>query len=1374
MSEIIANEQLLQALIRYLPPAVARAMRSTRLPWQAPTLTRGAAAVLFMDVSGFTVLTEKLAAYGPHGAEELTLLLNRYFSRMIGLLENEGGEVVQFSGDALLTVFPVAATETVEKAALAANVRRAWQAATQMQIAMGEFSTLATSVGPVELGMKISIGAGEVFGLSLGGVEGRWPYLIAGDPLRQVAEAEHHAQRGEIVLSPEAQNLLPTELAPPHPLAPFHWPDAPTEAIAALRAQVPQVISYRLEAGQADWLAELRHLSVLFLGVSGLDYEAPEALAQAQAWIAVCQGIVYRFEGILNKLLVDDKGTIGIVLFGAPPLSHQDDSLRAVRCALALHQAAVKQKLQLSIGLTTGQVFAGPVGSETRREYTVMGDAVNLAARLMQLAAKSGGGLRGDHATFHATQDAIHWEALPPQMVKGKAAAVRVYQPLALHTSRAPRREGRGLVGRAAEMAQIERALEASLAGRLQVVCLEAEAGLGKSRLVTELTHRMREHGVAGLFSNGDALEQGAYNIWREIFRGYFDLENAPDASTYPAIVLAHLADIAPDLLPRAPLLNDLLDLDLPETDLIAHLEPKLRQASLSALLVDLLTLWANERPLVLLFEDAQWQDSLSWQLTLQAARSLSDRPVLLMLTLPPLPDLPADHPYLTLRELPQCVRVSLGPLAPAELTALAAARLGVDDLPAEVAHLIEQRASGNPFIAEELALSLRERGIIRIEEGECVLAGYLSELQVPDTLQGLVLSRIDRLPAGDQFTLKIASVIGRTFGHTTLRDIHPPPVNELQIHASLEYLTQHELVETLTPPTLFRSHAFRQAVTQEVTYSTLLQTQARELHERVARWYEDHTEDDQTTLSALLAYHWRQAHNAERELHYATRASQELAASYANNEALSFLERALQLAQDPAQRYDLLWLRMELHDRVGDRQAQQADLAQLQTLAAEHDDFKRQAQLANAQADYYRNMSDYPAALETLQRARALAQQARDPAAEARSLTLWGQVLEHQGAYREAKDYFQQSLVLYRQIQYQRGEANNLSRLSNISRYLGDKLAARDYALEALRLRQSLGDRASEATSLNNLGLICAELGEVEAARAYRQQAAQIARAIGDRASEALSLNVLGLGHLMQGDYATAQRYLQQALRLHHTMGARLREAECHNMLGMVWRDIGDDRQAQQYFEQALVIQEAIGNRSYATYTYLNLGLARLQNDLTAARQCYAQALAYARETGNRDAEAYALSYQGTLSEHEKDWAAAATAYQAALAIRHELKATAAAIEDTAGLARVALVQGGLADARQHADTCLAYMTSTGVEGIEFPIGVYLTCYDVYQASQAQAEARQALENAHALLVQRANAISDPALREGMLQKVPANRRVMSEWSALSDQSRA
>jgi class 3 adenylate cyclase/predicted ATPase len=1367
----ISNE-LIDALVSYVPPRVARTINRYPDTSITPTAEDIEAAVLLCDISGFTHLTERLAVQYS-GAEELTQLLNAYFSRMISILAAQGGEVVQFGGDALLAVF------AAEEDPLPISVQRATQAATQMQAAMSDFASLHTSVGVVELAMKIAIGAGTTLALSVGGVFNRWLYVLGGEPLDQVARAMNVAKRGQILLSPEAQAVFPNRLVHPRPLQTAVWNTVTERTSAALMSYIPGAITYRMMAGQSDWLAELRPLTMLFLGIGGLEYRTIDDLRKLQRAMVALQQTVYRYEGSVNKFVVDDKGVISIIIFGAPPVAHRDDPLRAVRCALDLQQMAAAHDLRMAVGITTGQTFAGPVGSAQRREYTVIGDTVNLAARLMKVAGR--GGILSDHGTYWATRNEIDWDILTPMSLKGKAAAVRVYKPLGPVRLRhhTPEVNQVQFVGRHEELGLAIRLLEESIAGQMRVMLIEGDSGVGKTALLNEIGNRWVDRGLVGLMSSGQSIEQQTpYLAWREIFASYFDLESLerPTQAEQRRHVEQRLAEIAPQLRERAALLNDLLNLGIPENDLTRSFseEPRLRQASLNALLIDLLAIWAAERPLVIALDDAQWLDPLSWKLAQRVARSLEDSRLLLLIVHQPLKEPADDHPYLALRSMEQTEQLTLAPLGATEIAAIAAGRLGVRSIPQHLASLVEQSAAGNPFIAEELVIGLLESGAIGIENGVCVQRQQLNTLQLPDTVQGLVLSRLDRLPAREQLTIKIASVIGRFFGYPTLRAIHPASDNEQQVRDALDELVRDDLLLTLQSYNTLRSHSFKQTITREVAYSLLLHAHRRDLHERVARWYEQEHLDDRSDLYGLLVYHWGQAGNNERELHYAILAGRKFAAEYANDSALAFINRALELTTRPQERRELLWLRMQINNRLGERDAQRDDLQQLQQLAEAMSDHRSHAQILNAWADLHCETSEFQAAVQALLQARRIAEEINDQAIIARSLTIWGQVLEQQGHFQASRGYYEQALERYRAMDYPRGEATNLSLLGNTCFYLSEHAAAYQYDLQALAIRRKIGDRVGEANSLANLAQSILRVGgSIAEARSYQQQALAVARAIGDRANEAYCIGLGGELALNLGDYAVAEEMLLQAIRLYRAVGDRRREANGLNTLGMVYRDVGDYAGAQHNFEQALAIHESINEQSYITYTLLNIGYVQaIAGQTEAAAVSYHRALAISKASHFRDGEGFALAYQAALAAEQGDLVAAEQGYLSAIHIQHELGNATVVAESQAGMARVALAKGELAQAYAYVCQCRAYIKEHGVDGMEFPIQVYLTCFEVLRAVDKHAEAEATMREAHQLLMKRADAISDPAMRESLLTNVRVNWRVLEERLAYFEDS--
>ncbi len=1218
-------------MLPYIPSILARALLAD--PTLAPVVEQFPAAVLFADISGFTPLTEALAQRSAEGPEELMRLLNAYFSRLIAAIEVEGGEVVKFSGDALTALFPATAMLASHAA------RRAVQAATAMHALMGDFATLPPSIGPIALAVKIAVGVGTVYAFRVGGVLERWEYVVAGDPLRQVAEGEHAAGPGETILSPETAAVLadletPSTL-PPRPLtAPQIAPGLDLRAAAAaLRGFIPGAMRAWLGHGLQEWRAELRPMSVLFIGVRGLDYAAPNALERLQIFLTSAQEAIYRYEGSINKLAVDDKGTILLAMFGAPPLAHADDAARAAQAARDLLVMAEAQGLAMAIGVATGPVFAGQVGSVNRREYTVMGDAVNSAARLM--AAAGPGDIRCDFATVRDARRVLAFDTLPPVRLKGKAGLVRVYRPTGL--ARPQEQAGTALVGRQAELSRLAAALDDAPAGRQRLLLIEGEAGMGKSRLLDELDFLRRARGFTGLAGAGQSSERRTpYRAWREVFTSYFGLGGVDAPAERRRLVRTQVAAIAPELVERLPLLNDLLGTGFPETPLTATLETERRYQGREALLIELLHRRAAERPLVLVLEDAHWMDTRSWGLALAVAggHRSAGLPLLMVLTMRPI-DRPDRPPELaTLAALDGAEQIILTALGPAETVALAAACLGlpVQALPAAVAELVRSRADGNPFFAEEIVLALRDQGLLDITEEagqrHCVLHDGLDDAarHLPDTVQGVILSRLDRLNPEEQMLLRVGSVIGRSFPYQTLRAALSPylAIADADLKARLVVLADLELTSQETPDPDLR-HTFKHVITREVAYGTMLFAQRRELHHRVAEWYEARCDlDDErpdigevpaalglqrAEIVHLLAYHYQQAGDTERERHYATLAGEFAAAGFANSEALIYLNRALDLTppEGRAGRRRLLLTREQVHDVLANRPAQAADIAMLSELSA-LDDVRAQAELALRQANYHLVTDSFPLSAEAAERAAALAHAVAWREGETIARRIEGAALIPLARYDEARAQLGRALDLSRAIGLAGTEDDCLRDLGLIAYHQGDYVTARGYYEQALVIDQAIGDRRGESATLVRLGAVSRELGDSATALVCYEQALAIDRAIGDRDDEADGLRGIGLVAYDRGDYVAARAAYTESLALECATGDREGQAACLAALGMVARALGDFAAAQEALDQALAINRAIGDRHYEAAVRADLALLCHQRGDDQAARAHAQ----------------------------------------------------------------------------------------------------------------------------------------------------------------------
>jgi class 3 adenylate cyclase len=881
-------------LSSYVAALAARPLVGRQDPLREPEGERLAAAALFADISGFTALTERLARTGPGGIEELTDLLNGCFGQLVQLVVDYGGDVVKFAGDALLALWPA-------DEGLPAVTARAASCGLAMQRVL-HASELAAGT---RLSVRVGVGAGQVSAAHLGGVRGRWEFVVGGPAVTQTCGAEQLGRPGDVVLSPEAVDQvgelcvgepvpagagrppgLRVTMVQPLPAATPLVNAARRAAGTALRGYVPGAILARLDAGQTAWLSELRHLSVLFLRLPDLDDITPATLRQANGLVREVQEALYEYEGSVNKLGVDDKGTTMVAAFGLPPVAHEDDPVRAVRAALGIQAQLRRHRVRHAIGIATGRAFCGSVGSELRREYTMIGGVVNLAARLMPTALDD---VICDRATHQAANAKLAFERLPPRRVKGVAEPVAVFRPRGLRPARAL---GRSLVGRAQERGLLTERLAALRGGHGGVLLIEGEAGIGKSRLLDDLVTQATGQPVTMLVGAADAIRTTTpYHAWRGVFESLFDLTEVSEPRMRRTRVLEWLRG-RPNLERLAPLLGDVLPLDLPQDELVGQLQGQVRADNTRRLLVGALQAASKQQPLLIVVEDAHWCDSASWALARLVSQQIPT--ALLVLALRPLTE-PIPEEYQQLRQAPDAQQLRLDPLPADDVAALVGQRLGVTSVPQPVADLIGEHAGGNPFFSEELAYALRDTGVITISNGSCRIApgADLQELSLPDTVQGVVLTRIDRLAPTQQLTLKVASVIGRSFAYRLLHDIYPIAADRPTLPGQLEGLQQRSLVLPEAPdPEL--AWIFKHVITRDVAYELMVRTQRRALHHAIAEWYEQHHEGELPRFYPLLAYHWSRTDVAPKAVQFLGLAGERALEGGAYREAVLFLTAAL------------------------------------------------------------------------------------------------------------------------------------------------------------------------------------------------------------------------------------------------------------------------------------------------------------------------------------------------------------------------------------------------------------------------------------------------------------------------------------------------
>lgn len=1189
----------MESLYAYIPNDRRHALaRGSDLPDHAT------GAALFADISGFTPLTEALVeALGPQrGAEELTRWLNQIYDALVTEIENYRGSVIGFSGDAVTCWF-----DDTNSSLLSAL--RGTASALAIQRAMQQFAQVdIPGAGTVSLAIKVVVTAGSARRFLIGDPAIQLVDALAGETLYRLADGEHLAQRGEVLLDQPAVAALGQQIdisewredltsgdrfavvsglktsVPPDP-----WPPLETDALGEDRVQpwlLPPVYE-RLMSGSGEFLTELRPTVALFVRFSGIDYDNdPQASHKLNVYVQAVQRILARYDSYMLQLTIGDKGSNFYVSFGAPQ-AHEDDAIRAVAAALELRDLQMDFITDVQIGVSQGLTRAGACGSVSRRTYSAMGDAVNMAARLMQNAPP--GHALVNQNVRKATAEEFTWEELPPLLVKGKTQAVTVFQLVGRQERQSIRlhepKYALPMVGRAAELSLIEQKLDLALQGQGQIVGITAEAGMGKSRLMAEVIRLAKGRGMLGY--GGEAQSYGAstsYLVWRNIWRGFFHLDPDRPAVEQVEALERQISEIDAALLPRLPLLGALLNLQIPDNDLTNSFDAKLRKESLESLLVDCLRTRARAMPLLLVLEDCHWMDPLSHDLLDVISRAIIDLPVMIVLAYRPLPTDRFQAPRVSL--LSHFTEIPLNDLPAEEIERLVSFKLGQiygeqARLPEALIEKISQRAEGNPFYIEELLNYLHDRNIDP-QQPEA-----LEQIDLPDSLYSLILSRIDQLTENQKTLLKVASVIGRLFRAAMLWGVYNQFGNQERLRADLDALSALDLTPMDTPePEL--AYLFKHILTQEVAYETLSFATRAMLHDQIGQYIESTYAHALGGYIDLLAYHFERSENEPKKRKYLLQAAQAAQAGYANAAAITYYQRVLPLLREDQQVPVMLKLG-QVHELVGDWEQAEAIDREAESLASRISDAEGHAQAQHALGWLLRKRGQYTEAEDWLVRARQGYQRLGTNSGLSHVLADIGEIYRLQGKYTEAQGYYEESLNLAGDIadprMRQKARAHALKGAGSVATWQGDYKTARELNEESLAHRRDLGDTPGVAALLNNLGIIARFQRDLAGARQMNEESLALFREMGDRWAVGQLLNNQACVASDQGEYAEARLLLQESLLIRRQLGDKAGLALSLNTLADVVLDEGKFGDARPLLDESLAINRELGDQTAIAY---------------------------------------------------------------------------------------------------------------------------------------------------------------------------------------------
>ena len=1214
-------------------------------------------SLLFADLSGFTALSEHLASLGKEGSEEITRVINRLFSALVEQIERHGGDLIKFGGDALTAFFD---------ADVLGDHHAVWAtgAALEMQRRMLDIGKVDTRLGSFDLRLRIGVHSGTAFAAMLGDTNHQ-ELLLTGDDVNHVALAQEIAAPGEVVCSAatlaylkharsEARDdgfeAILAAAIPPLPqlhdtlnLPPIHDTIQQLEQrlrlYAGLRLFLPQRLTESQLLGNDQSAAgEFRLVTVLFAHIAPFSYvikhfhgDPATITPLLNRYYERMQRIVNHYGGVVNKLDMAADGDKLLAIFGAP-IANENDAELAVRAGMEMQEAlneinAILHQtdprlpmLDQQIGINQGHVFAGLVGSARRIEYTVMGDPVNTAARLMSKC--EAGCVMVSPAVQRITKNIFAYEALPPIPLKGKSQPIEPFRVDRTYNVRRDVIHAR-LIGRDDELDQLRERSIAALNGAGQAMMVVGEAGIGKSRLLEETLQWLT---LASLDPNNNVPEftpitiecqfyeqTTPYASANEIMRQVLRVRGGISEADLVAHVQQRVSKIDPDLERFTPLLRDVLHIPLPETPLTESLTPEQRHERLLELLVGLIFGTSRQMPIVLFWDDVHWIDASSYALLAELLAKVDDQPLLLLLGARPEAQARfANQTQLTILQLHE--------LNDHDRVVLASSLIGDEPLPKALLERWQRgdenffNPQGNPFFIEEMMRSLLEQGVIVETPDGWVLTGNMDAL--PTTIEGVITARLDRLEARIRETVQIASVVGRRFQMAVLNGLSDS--NDLPHH--MDTLTAADLVlpETLA---VDLAYLFKHTLTRDVAYEGILYVRRRELHRRVAaRLRELHGHESEEVLP-ILARHYARAEEWSDAVHYYLLAGRAAQKSYANTEAIAHYSSAIEmLRQLPHADHGLA---LELHERLGYVQLQAGDYANaiqsLQTarsLIQEHDPLQDSARILRHMATAHERRAEYDQAFAMIHTGLKLLEHEPD-SDEKVGLLLSGAVLHHrQGRYNDTIEWSNNALNVAKQIQHMRHQAYAYKILAAAHYNLGQKDQAIEFLRNAIHFYDQAHDMLGLTSCYSNISLYLSDLHQWDEALDLAQKGYTIAQSTNDIYNQACIINNIGDIYRKQHDFDQALESFLANIELWRKLDSKYGTAITYTNLGAIYLELRDYAQSLHYLDACIALYREIGTDEFLPEVYRYYAqIYQDQGDYTKAVAYIHQSLDVARQ---------------------------------------------------------------------------------------------------------------------------------------------------------------
>jgi len=974
------------------------------------------------------------------------------------------------------------------------------------------------------------------------------------------------------------------------------------------RSYIPRFLADKILTGRSTVEGERKLVTVLFADVANYTSISekldPEEVHQLMdGCFKLLMDEIHRYEGTIDKFTGD-----GIMaLFGAP-IASEDHAQRACYSALAIQRALaeygekVKEdcgiEFKMRVGLNSGPVIVGAIGNDLRMDYTVIGDTINLASRMEKLA--SSGTILVSADTHKLARDFFEFKPLGKLKVKGKEEPAEAYELIEASgiQTRFEAAIAKGLtkfVGREKETEALKEAFEKVQSGYGQVVGVVGEAGVGKSRLLLEVRRMLPQRHYAYL--EGRCLHYGSsmpYLPILDILRFYFEIKEGEREFVIKKNVREKIMQLDEKLQDILPPLYEILSLKVDDENYLS-LQPQQRRERIFEAIRDLLIRESQNKPLVIAVEDLHWIDKTSEEFLTYLIDWLASASILLTFLYRP----EYTHPW---GGKSYYSHIGVGQLSTKASAQLVQSILEGAQVVPELRELIVSRAGGNPLFVEEFTYTLMENGSIKKKDNQYVLSRKASEIQVPDTIQGIVTARMDRLEDNLKRTMQVAAVIGRDFAYRILHTI-------TGMQEDLKsYLLNLQGLELIYEKSLFPEleYIFKHAITQEVAYNSLLLKRRKEIHEKIGQAIEQLYGERLEEFYEMLAHHYSRSDNSEKAHQYLKLSGDKAVQNYSNKEAFRFYREAISTLKKQAETEDNRRQQLEIYLLItgpirplGYPEDSLELLKDGERLATELGEERNLADLHSSIGMYYSFHGDHLQSINYSESCLREALEVEDVDLVARvgqdlcnSYFLSGDPLKIVDAApkvlaliektQKEAEFFGRPLNTYSAIHAHCGHA-----MAMLGRFEeGETLCEK-----ALRSAIKINSVYSIGWAEVNYGYLYMHRGDGKNTIAHAQKAVSYLDEAQAVIIMGLARTVLGMGYCFLGNLGTARAYIEQGIQIHNDTGMPFLLSLQYYFLGTVFLNSDDLPNAQSCAERALELSQTNEEKHFEGRSWALLG---------------------------------------------------------------------------------------------------------------------------------------------------------------------------------------